>query len=141
MIQDVIDRLTANTTTLTAVLPAEDIDALSKGTAPRSATAFVLPYRERGEPNEFMSGTFRQLVAVQFLVAFVIRRHDDAKGGKRVSLFDAIKADIETALAGWLIDPHGEPCELVAAQAAPLGNGVTVYVQTWQTSRYLESQS
>ncbi len=138
MIQDVIDRLEANTTTLAAVLPAEDIDALSKGTAPKSGTTFVLPYREQAEPNVYGMGTFRQLVAVQFLVAFAIRRHDDTKGGKKVSLFDTFKKDIEAALAGWQVEPEAEPCELVAAQAAPLGNGVTVYVQTWQTSRYLE---
>lgn len=139
MITEIIDRLKAEAPALVAVLPAEDIDALSKGSAPKSGTTFVLPYREQAEPNEFAAGTFRQFVAVQFLVAFVIRRHDDAKGGKKVSLFDEIKGDIEKALAGWSIDPTAEPCELVAAQAAPLGNGVTAYVQTWQTSRYLEN--
>lgn len=139
MITEIIERLKAEAPALVAVLPAEDIDALSKGTSPKSGTAFVLPYREQAEPNELATGTFRQLIAVQFLVAFVIRRHDDAKGGKKVSLFDEIKASIEKALAGWAIDPSDAPCELVAAQAAPLGNGVTAYVQTWQTSRYLEN--
>ncbi|WP_421579126.1 phage tail terminator protein [Shinella sp. M31] len=139
MIQAIIDRLKAGAPTLVAVLPAEDIDALSKGTAPRSATAFVLPYREQAEPNEQMSGAFRQIIAVQFLVAFIIRRHDDAQGGAKVAIFDTVKAEIEQALAGWSFVPEAEPCELVAAQAAPLGNGVTAYVQTWQTSRYLET--
>lgn len=139
MIQEIIDRLKATAPTLVAVLPAEDIDALSKGTAPKTATAFVLPYRELAEPNEFGMGKFRQDVAVQFLVAFIIRRHDDAHGGKKVAIFDTVKTEIEQALAGWSTAPDNAPCELVAAQAAPLGNNVTAYVQTWQTSRYLET--
>lgn len=141
MIQAVIDRLRSAAPSLTAVLPAEEIDALAKGTAPKSGTVFVLPYREQAAPNEFATGTFRQLVAVQFLVAFFIRRHDDAKGGKKAMTFDTMKSDIEQALAGWSFDPDGDPCELVAAQAAPLGNSATAYVQTWQASRYLESQA
>lgn len=139
MIQETIDRLKTQAPSLVDVFPAEDIDALSRGTAPRSGTAFVLPYREQGEPNEFGMGTFRQRVAVQLLIAFVIRRHDDAKGGRKATIFDTIKSEIEAAIAGWSTDPENDPFELVAAQAAPIGNGVTAYVQTWQTSRYLEN--
>nr|WP_245423531.1 hypothetical protein [Rhizobium subbaraonis] len=122
-----------------AVLAAEDLDALAKGTAPRAGTVYVIPYRERAEPNELATGAFRQFVLVQILVAFVVRRHDDTKGGKRIAGFDAFKNAIERALCGWAIEPSSEPFELVAGQAAPFGNGVTVYVQTWQTSRYLEA--
>lgn len=139
MINEVIARLKSNAVELADVLPAEELEALSKGTAPKHGTAFVIPYREQGEPNEYSTGIFRQRVLVQLLVAFVIRRHDDAKGGKRVADFDTLKGSIEDALAGWSTDPGNDLFELVAAQAAPLGNGVSVYVQTWQTSRQLES--
>ncbi|MBY2950506.1 hypothetical protein [Rhizobium leguminosarum] len=138
VIDEVADRLKTHATALSDIRTAEDMEALSKGTAPKSGTAFVLPYRERAEPNELGMGSFRQLVAVQLLVAIVIRKHDDAQGGKRISGFDALKDSVETALAGWAIGPEDELFELVSAQAAALGNGVTVYVQTWQTSRYLE---
>ncbi|TBA43834.1 hypothetical protein ELH39_16285 [Rhizobium ruizarguesonis] len=138
VIEEVAERLRTHATALSDVRTAEDLDALSKGTAPKSGTAFVLPYRERAEPNELGMGSFRQLVAVQVLVAIVIRKHDDAQGGKRVSGFDALRDSVETALAGWAIAAEDELFELVSAQAAALGNGVTVYVQTWQTSRYLE---
>ncbi|TAU06569.1 hypothetical protein ELI55_17785 [Rhizobium ruizarguesonis] len=138
VIDEVADRLKTHATALSDVRTAEDLDALSKGTAPKSGTAFVLPYRERAEPNELGMGSFRQLVAVQVLVAIVIRKHDDAQGGKRVSGFDALRDSVETALAGWAIASEDQLFELVSAQAAALGNGVTVYVQTWQTSRYLE---
>lgn len=137
MIQTIINRLKAETTL--TIEAAEDMDALTKGTAARSGTAFVLPYRERAEPNELAAGGFRQLVTVQFLVAFLIRQHGDAKGGKKVLQFDAMKAEIEAALAGFSLSADADPTELVAAQAAPIGNGVSVYVQTWQTSRYLEA--
>lgn len=139
MIQEVIDRLKAAAPSLTAVLPAEDIDALSKGTAPKNGVVFVLPFRERAEDNRIATGKFRQLVHVQLLTALVIRRHDDAKGGERAKTFDALKHEIETALAGWSPHPRSNLFELVAGQAASLGNGVSVFVQTWQTTRYLEN--
>lgn len=139
MIAAVIDRLTATTTVFAAILPAEELDALNRGVAPKSGTVFVIPYREKAEPNEHATGVFRQLVAVQILVAFVVRRHDDTKGGKKVTTFDTFKSQIEQSLAGWAIAPENEPFELVAGQVGSLGNGATIYVQTWQTSRTLEA--
>lgn len=137
MISQTIAHLQANTTLFPAILPAEDMEALSRGTAPQDGTLFVLPYRERAAPSELV-GVFRQFVAVQFLTAFLVRRYDDAKGGKKVALFDDRKAEIEAALAGWEPDFLETPVELIAGQAAPMANGVTVYVQTWETSRFLE---
>lgn len=137
MISKIVARLEEKTTSFKAIRPAEDVDALSKGTAPQDGAVFVLPYREQALPSELM-GVFRQIVAVQFLTAFFIRRHDDAKGGKKASAFDTYKAEIEAALAGWEPDFLDGPVQLVAGQAAPLGNGTTVYVSTWETRRYLE---
>lgn len=137
MIAEVIARL-KTAPGLVDVLPAEDVESIMKGTAPRSGTAFVLPYRERAEPNALAMGGFRQRVDVQLLVAFVVRRADDAKGGKRISEFDSYRDAIEQSLAGWAVEPSNDLFELVGAQAAPIGNGVTIYVQTWQTSRTLE---
>lgn len=139
MIDEIVARLKANADVLTDVQGAEDLDALGKGTAPRSGTAFVLPYRERAEGSPYATGTFRQLIHTQVLVAFVVRRHSDAKGAQRVAGFDTYKDAIEGALAGWIGPGMEDPMELVAAQAAPMGNGVTAYVQTWETSRYLEA--
>ncbi|CAN7258091.1 phage tail terminator protein [Brucella pseudogrignonensis] len=141
MLQEIIDRLKSDALALADVYPAENIDALMKGTAPRSGTAFVLPYRERGEPNTRASGGFRQKIAVQYLVAFVIRQHDDAKGGKKASMFDEFKSSIEHALAGWEPPSAASMLELVSAQSAPLGNSTTIYVQTWETSRYLKGNT
>ncbi len=137
MIQDILDRLKANTTLFKAFLTAEDLDALSQGVKPAANSLFVLPYREEAEENTLVSGGFRQRVAVQILVAFFVRIHDDAKGGKRVSAFDAAKHEIEQALAGWSIDRGDDLFQLVSGRSAPLGNGTSVYVQTWQTSRTL----
>lgn len=138
MLQDIIDRLKDKAPSLHAVLPAEELDAITKGISPRGGTAFVLPYREKAQPNEIGMGAFRQSVQVQFLVAFVVRRHDDGSGGKKALTFDLLKSEIEAALAGWAPSPENDRFELVAAQASPLGNGVSVYVQTWETSRFLE---
>jgi hypothetical protein len=135
----VIDRLKDRAPSLKEVRQAEDIAALSQGVAPPSGTAYVLPYRELAIPNELGMGGFRQYVGVQLLVAFVLRRHDDAKGGAKATMFDTYKGEIELALAGWSIDPSNDLFELVSAKAAPMGNGATIYVQTWQTSRFLEA--
>lgn len=137
MINETIARLKANAPGLTDVLPAVDLEAIKQGVAPRHGTTYVLPYREKGEPIEQSTGGFRQLVAVQLLVAFVVRKHDDAKGGKKALDFDGLKITIEDALAGWAVAPENDLFELVAAQSASLGNGASVYVQTWQTSRYI----
>ncbi|KGE01001.1 hypothetical protein [Rhizobium sp. YS-1r] len=139
MIQDVIDRLKAMAPSLSDVSAAEDLAALAEGTAPKSGATFVIPYRELGSPNSRASGGFRQEVGVQILVAFVVRRHDDSKGGKRVSQFDTYSGEIEAALAGWATEPGNELFWLAAGKSAPLGrgNGATVYVQTWQTSRFI----
>lgn len=91
MLQIIVDRLKDKAPALTAVETAENLDALEKGTAPRSGTTFVLPFRERPEPNPYGAGAFRQLVHVQFLTALIIRRYDDATGGKKVSMFDTLK--------------------------------------------------
>ncbi len=135
----IIDRLKAKSPSLTAVLPLENLAVIDKGVAPRSGTAFVLPYREKAEPNELGMGGFFQIVHVQFLVALIVRQHDDASGGKKIVTLDSGRAEIETALAGWQPSEQNNPCELVAGQATPLGNGVTAYVMTWQSSRYLEA--
>lgn len=138
MISAVIDRLKTETT-LSDVQSAEDLEVLSNGVMPRNRTVFVLPFRENAQPNEYLTGKFRQSVEVWFLVAFFIRRYDDAKGGGRVTDFEVTRNEIEGALAGWQWDEHEELVELVASQAsASLGKGTSIFVQTWKTTRTLE---
>jgi hypothetical protein len=139
VIADVMARLSASCPSIPSVASAEELDALDRGTAPASGATFVIPFGEAAEANALMAGGFRQLVETQVLVAFLIRRHGDAKGGKRVADFDTLKAEIEQALAGWIAPTAIEPFELVSGRGAPRGNGVTIYVQTWKTSRYLRS--
>lgn len=138
MITAVIERLQAETT-LTDILAAEDLEAMSSGVMPKNRTVYVLPFRENAQPNEYSTGTFRQSVEVFFLVAFFIRKYDDARGGDRVTQYEAIRDEIEGALAGWQWDEHEELVELVASQSSPaIGKGTTVFVQTWKTTRTLE---
>jgi hypothetical protein len=137
VIQAIVDRVTATCPSLGPVGQAEDLDALDKGTAPKSGSTFVLPFTDDGLANTLMSGGFRQEVETRFLVAVVIRKHNDTKGGQRVATFDAIKAELESTLFGWEFDEHSDPVSFVSARALPRGNGVTIYVQTWRTSRHL----
>jgi hypothetical protein len=138
VIEEIIARLQAACPSLHSVGQAEELDALDRGTAPPNGSTFVIPFGEVAEANALMNG-FRQQVETQVLVAFLIRRHGDAKGGKRAAGFDALKGEIEQALAGWTAPSAIEPFELVSGRGAPRGNGVTIYVQTWRTSRYLRS--
>ncbi|QND45307.1 hypothetical protein HB780_06030 (plasmid) [Rhizobium lusitanum] len=139
MISAVIARLKAETT-LADVLAAEDLEALSNGVMPRTRTVFVLPFRENAEPNQFSSGGFRQSIEVWIIIAFFIRRYDDAKGSDRLTEYEQIRDEIEGALAGWAWDESEELFELVASQSSSaLGKGATVFVQTWKTTRTLES--
>lgn len=138
MITAIVDRLKAETT-LTDVLSAEDLEALSNGVMPRNRAVYVLPFNENAQPNQYATGTFRQSVEVLFLVAFFIRRYDDARGGDRVTAFEATRDEIEGALAGWQWDEREELVELVASRAsAAIGKGTSVFVQTWKTTRTLE---
>lgn len=123
---------------VTDVKTAEDLDLLEKATAASHGSVFVIPYRERAGEAQLTTGLHRQLVAVQFLTAFIVRRHADALGAQRAAEFDGLKAEIEAALAGWEPARGFGPCELVGGEGTPLGNGVSVYVQTWETTRYLQ---
>ncbi|MGY9046322.1 hypothetical protein P775_11060 [Puniceibacterium antarcticum] len=137
MIAEIVQRLQAEATALTAVEVAEDIEALAKSTAADHGTGFVVPWRERALPNPFATGGFRQKVKVQVVVAFVIRQHNDARGAERALMFDGFKTSIEDALAGWSPFDSSDPFELVGGEGSALGNSVTIYAQTWETSRFL----
>ena len=140
MIATIQERLLQEATILTSVGVAEDLELIPKGTAPQNGAAFVLPFQDRPEPNAYVTGALSQRVEVLFLVAFVIRRAGDALGASRAGSFDTFKAAIETALAGWTPDDDVfDPFELAAGRSAVLGNGATIYVQTWRTARYLRS--
>jgi hypothetical protein len=140
MIAEIVARLKLAAGELTSVDAAEELEAISKGVAPQHGSCFVLPFREIAQPNERMNTELLQHVSTEVLIAFVVRHHGSAKGGKRVEDFDRFKLSIETAVAGWQVDPSWEPMELVAGHAGVLGNGATAYVQTWRTSRFLQAE-
>lgn len=120
------------------VAMAEDLDAVGGLIGQvASGTAIVMPYRERAEANAIATGGFRQRVMVQFLTVTVLRNYDQAMGGARAARFDKVKADIEAALAGWMPPDCIYPCELVDGESSPFDKGVSFYVHTWQTQRFL----
>lgn len=122
-----------------AVEIAEDIDAVGAlAGMVESGTAIIMPWRERAGEQQLATGGHRQLVTVEFLVGMVLRDYDQMMGGDRATGFDARKADLEAALAGWEPDSCDEPCELVGGESSPISKGVSIYVQTWATARYLE---
>jgi hypothetical protein len=137
MIAAVVAQLQANAPLLTSIEVAEDIEAIAEGTHAATGTAFVVPYRERAKPNSLATGGHRQLIDVQIVVAFLIRDHSDPKGAARAVQFDAFKNDIEQALAGWIADGAAGPFALVGGESSSMGNGVSIYAQTWETTRFL----
>lgn len=139
IISSVIGRLAAVAKPpLVAVEGAEELEAIARGTAPAHATAFVVPFREAGSPNLHAANAWRQQIDTSFLVAIVIRQHGDAKGARRVSAIDTLRGAVEAALAGWVHAAECLPIELAAANARTADNGVTWFVQTWRTNRWIE---
>ncbi|GLS86679.1 hypothetical protein GCM10010873_16530 [Cypionkella aquatica] len=117
---------------------SEDIEAIAgRATAADDGALFVVPYRERAMAARYATGGHRQKVDAQFLVAMVFRQHDDPRGTERALRFDALKNDVEQTLAGWSPAEGGDPCSLTSGEGSGLPNGVSLYIQTWQTSRYL----
>lgn len=133
-------------TRLTATLPrppftgvdiAEDIDALAaRAGQVDSGTVILMPWKERAGGQMLATGGHRQAVETQFAVGIVIRHYDQLMGGDRAIQFDTFKASVEAALAGW--EPlEFSPCELIGGESSPIATGVSIYVQTWTTTRFL----
>lgn len=137
MLEQIRTRLVSAAPLLADVVIAEDIDAMAdEAGRVISGSAVITPYRERAGQNTRATGGHLQRVEVQVLVGLVIRSFEDALGEGRAKAFDAPKAEIEAALAGW--EPDGfEPFSLVGGESSPIGEGVSIFVQTWETARFL----
>lgn len=144
MLSEILDRLTAQ-------LPpdrfpggaeiAEDIDQMAERAGlVESGTAIIMPWREKAGEELLATGGHRQRVAVQFLVGTVIRIYDQAMGAERALAFDSRKADCEAALAGWTPPSCSDACVLVGGESSPIDTGVSIYVQTWETARFLTGE-
>lgn len=120
------------------VAVAEDIDAMSAlaGQLP-DRSLILMPWRERAGAQSLATGGFRQRVEVQFATGIVIREYDQFMGGDRAVRFDELKRDVEAALAGWEPPSGVEPCELIGGESSPVAKGVSIFVQTWATARFL----
>lgn len=117
---------------------AEDIDELTRLAGQVDhGTAIIMPWGERAEPQALATGGFRQLVREQYAIGAVIRQFDDKMGGDRAIQFASFKADLEAALAGWEAPDSVDPFELVGGEGSPIDRGVSIYVQTWTTTRFL----
>lgn len=117
---------------------AEDIDAIADLAGQLdSGSLIIAPWRERAADQSLASGGFRQRIAMQFLAGVVLRHYDDFLGQARALQFDTYMRGLEAALAGW--EPPGgmSPCQLVGGESSPVSKGVSIYVQTWETARFL----
>lgn len=141
MLQVIKDRL-EHSGLFTAVEVAESLqEIVDRATALEDGSLVLVPWRERGGPNRNATGVHRQRVEFQFVTALVIRRHDDPRGAGRALAFDTLKASVENLLAGWTPIEGGDSVSLSGAESSGLGNGVSIYAQTWQTSRFLTGVS
>ena len=117
---------------------AEEINAIvGRATAAIDGTVFVVPVREKARPPRYATGGHTQTVDIQFATAILFREHGDPRGAGRALAFDARKAAVEQQLVGWQVDTGGDICALVSGDSTHLGNGVSIYIQLWQTTRYL----
>lgn len=121
---------------------AEDIDVFGERAGQvDSGTALIMPWNERADPQTLLTGGRRQRVGAQFAVGIVVRAYDHLLGADRAIQFDDLKSDVERALAGWLPPEFVQPCELVGGESSPVSKGVSIYVQTWATARFLTGAS
>lgn len=116
----------------------EDIDELANYAGRiDSGSVILVPFQERAEAQSLATGGFRQRVGVQFLAGVVIRHYSTLLGEERAVQFDGHLRRLEAALAGW--EPPGaiDACQLVGGESSPIDKGVSIYVQTWETARFL----
>ena len=117
---------------------AEDIDAVADLAGQIDNGSLVIaPFRELASEQSLATGGFRQRVAIQFLAGVVIRHYGDFLGEARALQFDTYLRGLESALAGWEPPSAISPCQLVSGESSPVIKGVSIYVQTWQTARFL----
>nr|WP_321362600.1 hypothetical protein [uncultured Celeribacter sp.] len=144
MLAEIRDRLLAKLTDprWAGVEIAEDLDALAYSAGQvLSGTAIVMLWREGASPQDLATGGFRQTVEVQFVASFVIREYDGLMGADRALQFDAYKTDLEQALAGWEPPSGNSECELIGGESSPIETGVSIYVETWKTTRFLTGEA
>ena len=144
MLQLIHARLTARlpSSRWAAVEICEDIDTFGdRAGQVDSGTALIMPWNERALNQTFLTGGTRQLVTTQFAIGMVVRAYDHLMGADRAIQFDTMKADMEAALAGWEPSGFAQPCELVGGESSPVTKGVSIYVQTWATARFLTGAS
>lgn len=125
-----------------SVTIAEDIDEFTSAAGQvASQSAIVMPWRERAERQALATGGFRQRVQTEFAIGMVLRDYSGAMGNQRAVAFDSLKSDIEAAIAGWVPSGFVDPCELIGGESSPISKGVSIYVQTWATARFLTGVS
>ena len=140
MLAVLLDRLKAELPAVTwrSVEIAEDIDILRELAGQVETPACILmPWHETAEPSPLMTGGHRQRVEVQFATGIVLRHYDPKMGAERAVQFDALRGDVETALAGWEPPGADAPCELIGGAPSPISKGVSIFMQTWATARFL----
>lgn len=121
---------------------AEDIDVLADMAGQvEDATVIIMPWGERASPNSRATGGVLQQVEVQFATGIVQRDFSDRSGAERATRTDTLKDDVEAALVGWEIPGFDDPCELIGGETSPIGRGVSIYVQTWVTTRFLTGET
>lgn len=144
MLEAIRSRLASILTTdhWTDVHVAEDVDELTRLAGQvDSGSAIVMPFRERAGPQALATGGFRQRVEIQFAVGIVLRIYDQMMGAERATRFDSMKLELEAALAGWEPAGASEGCELIGGESSPVATGVSIYVQTWATARFLTGET
>lgn len=96
-------RLAAAQSGVRLVGGAADLGA-AEATAPVTPSVFVMPLSDRASEPE-MIGLHLQRVEQTFSTILVIANRRDARGGAAVDELEALRAQVRTALLGWVPVP------------------------------------
>lgn len=134
MLQEVIDRLKAQVSTLRLIEGAAEFAALSERGSPQTPAAYVVPLAESAEANPLSSGV-SQLVTERFGAILAFRHVGDPRGEAATKQIETLRAATIAALLNWAPTANHTAVEYAGGRLLGLADGIVWWQQDFTTSR------
>lgn len=134
----VLARLKSQLTGFVLVGSAADLDAVGNGVV-AAPSCFLLKLSESAEDSQLL-GVVDQRLTVGFSVIVVSANLRDATGAAAVAGLEALRAQIRTALLGWVPDPAvGEPVRFSSGALLRFDDAKLWWADEFRVTTYLRS--